>query len=286
MDVLVERVLAAPLALGTLSWGGVTGPLGAAVRYGPDGRVYPGYTTDHPAASEAWCSIEDLVAIGRAQLERSLFDPAVHDLLVTPAAPRQDDGAAYGLGWVTRQVGSAGVDLWVHAGRMGGVSAHLAVLPAEGVVIAGVANTETDVLAAAAADIVGALVEGYEPPAGQPGWAAGPAHRDVARLWRGVIRLGAEEHAFEIDAAADEMTATVAGRTTRLVAPCITPDRIAAHLSLGEPFTLAPPGALTHLDLRPHGDAFAGMATFAQYPNDTRWRQGDAVSAAVVVTAD
>lgn len=286
---LVERRVFRPLGLDTARWGGPTGPTGAAVRYGSGARAYPGYVTDHPAASEAWCSVEDLARIGLAQLQRSLLRPETHDLLVTPSAPRQPDGAAYGLGWVTRRVGRDGDDLWVHAGRMGGVGAHLTVLPREGLVLAAVANAETDVLGQAVAEVLGAVVPGYEPPAAVPGWEAGRAEPAMAARWRGSALLAGERLDVELDAASDRMTFTIGGArgvTAPLVAPHVRTDRIAAHVSLGRPFLAAPDDALVHLDLRPHGDRFAGAMTFAQYPNERRWRQGDAVSAAVVLERD
>jgi CubicO group peptidase (beta-lactamase class C family) len=280
---LVEQRVFRPLGLDTAAWGGATGPDGAAVRYGAGARRYPGYVTDHPAASEAWCSVEDLARIGLAQLQKSLLRPATHDLLVTPSAPRQPDGAAYGLGWVTRHVGSRGDDLWVHAGRMGGVGAHLTVLPCEGLVLAAVANAETDVLGQAVALVLADVLPGYEPPAPVPGWEAGRPEPSMALRWRGSALLAGELIDVELDAASDRMTLTARGVVAPLVAPHVRAERIAAHVALGRPFASAPDDALVHLDLRPHGDGFAGAMTFAQYPNERRWRQGDAVSAAIVL---
>ncbi len=282
---LVATHVARPLGLTTLGWGGPYGPVGAATRHGPQGQPYPGYVTDHPAASEAWCGVADLARIGIAQLRRSLLHPETHDLLVTPSAPRQPDGSAYALGWVTRQVGDRGDDLWVHAGRMGGVAAHLTLLPSAGLVIAALANAETDATGAAVAAVLSNVVPGYRPPDPVPGWAAGPAHPSMARRWTGVALLGGERVDVVLDTASPTMTATVGGVAASLVAPHVQPDRVAAHLPLEPPLGAVPAGSIGHLDLRPDGERLAGMLTFAQYPNDQRWRQGDAVSAAVVLEA-
>lgn len=283
LAALVERRVYGPLGLATAAWGGSTGPADAAVRYGPAGRAYPGYVTDHPAASEAWCSVEDLATIGLAQLQRTLLRPETHDLLVTPSAPPQPDGATYGLGWVTRRVGSRGDELWVHAGRMGGVAAHLTVLPVEGLVLAGVANAETDVLAHAVAEVLASVVPGYAPPPAVSGWEAGRAEPAMAARWHGHAELAGERVEVVLDAASERMTFAADGHVAPLVAPHVRRTRIAAHVDLGRPFAAAPSDALVHLDLRPHGDGFAGAMTFAQYPNERRWRQGNAVSAAVVL---
>jgi CubicO group peptidase (beta-lactamase class C family) len=280
---LVARVVSGPLGLASFAWGGLDGPVGAAVRYGPDRQPYPGYVTDHPAASEAWCGVEDLARIGLAQLERSLLQPATHDLLVAPSAPRQPDGAAYGLGWVTRRVGSRAQPLWVHAGRMGGVAAHLTLVPDAGVAVAAVADAETDALGRAVAEVVAAVVPGYQPPPAVEGWSTGPAHPRMAHRWRGVADLGGEELPVLLDAAGETMTIAVGGDPVPLVAPHVQPERVAAHANLPAVFALSPRGALAHVDLRRHGDSMAGMITFAQYANERHWRQGDAVSAAVVL---
>lgn len=289
LAALVEQRVFRPLGLETAAWGGATGPDGAAVRYGAGARAYPGYVTDHPAASEAWCGVEDLARIGLAQLQRSLLRPETHDLLVTPSAPRQVDGAAYGLGWVTRRVGRRGDDLWVHAGRMGGVGAHLTVVPGAGIVLAAVANAETEVLAQAVAEVLRAVVPEYEAPAPAPGWEAGRAEPAMAVRWRGSALLAGERLDVALDAASERMSFTIGGRSgtdAPLVAPHVRAERIAAHVALGRPFAAAPDDALVHLDLRPHGDGFAGAMTFAQYPNERRWRQGNAVSASIVLERD
>ena len=287
---LVEMHVRRPLGLTTLDWGGPRGPNGAAARHGPRGQQYPGYVTDHPAASEGWCGVTDLARLGLAQLHRSLLRPETHDLLVTPSAPPQPDGAAYALGWVTRQVGDRNDDLWVHAGRMGGVAAHLTLLPSAGLVIAALANVETDATGAAVTAVLGKIVTGYRPPEPVPGWQAGPAHRSMARRWTGAALLGGEQIDMVLDASSPTMTAmfagAVRGAATALVAPYVHPERVAAHLPLNSPLAAAPAGSIGHLDLRPDGERLVGMLTFAQYPNEHRWRQGDAVSAAVVLDPD
>jgi CubicO group peptidase (beta-lactamase class C family) len=292
MTELVDRFVFGPLEMQDSNWGGLHGPDRAAVRYLAGDEPYAGYVTDHPPASEAWCSIADLVKFGVAHAGSSLLRPDTHATLSAPTAPRQSDGAAYALGWVTRDY--HGVRILVHGGRMGGVGAHLTVVPALGLVVAGLANVETERLSEAVAVVLDAVVPGYAAPVPQPPWAVGRAHPLLAARWEGVAQLGDDAVPVQLDATGERITIAVGDRTVDLVSPHLQPDGVMGHANLTLPQPLAPRDTLCHLDAVPltdHGgrlqrssgdvapDVIVGALVAAQYPNERRRRQGDAVSA-------
>lgn len=282
MADLVTAEVFGPLGMAHSGWGEPTGPDGAMMRHLSVDETYPGYVTDHPPASEGWCSIGDLLTFGLAQVRRSLLRPGTHDLLAEPAAPMQPDGAAYALGWVTRHYGSHRV--LIHAGRMGGVGAHLAVVPSLGVVVAGLANIETECLAEAVGLVLADVVPGYAPPAGPPQWTVGAAHQSMRRRWSGAAHLGDDVLPAALDAAGDRITLTVGTSTTELALPHVQPGRVAGHVRVAIDHTLVPSGSVGHLDAVVLGEAdqpaqVVGALTLAQYPGPTRRRQGDAITA-------
>lgn len=295
MADLVEGYVYRPLGMASAAWGGSRGPAGAMARHLTVDHLYPGYVTDHPPASEAWCSIDDLVRFGLAHARRSLLQPGTHEVLAEPAAPRQPDGAAYALGWVTRNYD--GHRVLIHGGRMGGVGAHLAVVPSLGIVVAALANIETERLAEAVAMVLADTVPGYAPPALQPPWAVGAAHPSMRKRWAGVLQLGDDELPVVLDAAGARITLTVAGATTEVVMPHVQPTMVAGHANLVVDHPLAPVGSMVHLDIVPAeltgdpGDTMSavrlvGGLTMAQYPDGARRRQGDAVTGALHLLAD
>lgn len=294
MADLVQRLVFEPLTMTASSWGGLHGPEDAAVRYLTPAEPYAGYVTDHPCASEAWCSISDLLSFGLAHARSSLLSPATHALVAEPFAPRQPDGAAYALGWVTREYD--GVRVLVHGGRMGGVGAHLAVVPSLGLVVAALANIETERLAEAVATVLQAVVPHYAPPSPVAPWSTGAAHPLLAGRWEGVAQLADDALPATIDTLGDRITIQVGGVATDLVMPHLQPDGVMGHANLSVPHPLAPTASICHLDAQPmqlvdgtptatiggeRPDVIVGSLVSAQYPGPARRRQGDAVSAAL-----
>lgn len=294
MESLVQRHVYSPLGMAQSSWGGTEGPPGAAARHLTMGDTYPGYVTDHPPASEAWASVADLLRFGLAHARSALLSPAAHELIAQPFAPRQADGAAYALGWVTRDYGD--VRVLIHGGRMGGVGAHLTVVPSLGIVVAAVANIETDRLSEAVAAVLGAVVPQYEPPPAASPWQVGAAHPLVAGRWEGFAALGDDTLPVVLDTLGARITLQVSGRTTDVVMPHLQPDAVLGHAAMAIEHPLAPTGSICHLDAvpmrladgRPTGlregerpDVVIGSLVSAQYPGPGRERQGDAVSAAM-----
>jgi CubicO group peptidase (beta-lactamase class C family) len=294
MAELAARHVFEPLEMNHSAWGGPLGPDGAAVRHLTPTEPYPGYVTDHPPASEAWCSITDLLEFGLAHARSSLLSSASHAALIEPAAPRQPDGAAYALGWVTREFRD--IRLLVHGGRMGGVGAHLTVVPALGLVVAGLANIETDRLAEAVATVLHAMVPSYSPPVAVDPWTTGAADPRLVGRWEGMIQLGDDSLPASIDTLGERITMQVGGDSTELVMPHVGLDGVMGHANLSIPHPLIPSSSICHLDAgamtivdgvptpdieRDRPDVIVGTLVSAQYPNAVRRRQGDAVSAAL-----
>jgi CubicO group peptidase (beta-lactamase class C family) len=295
MADLVHRFVFEPLTMTASSWGGLHGPEDAAVRHLTTTEPYAGYITDHPCASEAWCSISDLLSFGLAHARGSLLSPTTHALVAEPWAPRQPDGGAYALGWVTREYG--GVRVLVHGGRMGGVGAHLTVVPSLGVVVAALTNMETERLAEAVATVLQAVVPQYAPPTPVAPWSTGAAHPLLAGRWEGVAQLADEALPATIDTLGDRITIQVAGVTADLVMPHLQPDGVMGHANLSVPHPLVPAASICHLDAQPmllvdgtptttigeRPNVIVGSLVSAQYPGPARRRQGDAVSAALML---
>jgi CubicO group peptidase (beta-lactamase class C family) len=283
MEQLVSLHVYEPLSMRSAAWGGAVGPPGAASRHLDDRECYPGYVTDHPAASEAWCSLRDLLQFGAAHASASLLHADTHALLARPAAPVQADGAAYALGWVTREYG--GHRLLVHAGRMGGVAAHLTVVPSCGLVVAALANRETELLAQAVAVVLAACVPEYETPVPTPPWVAGRAHVDMRRRWVGELVLGDDRCGVVLDASGERITWSLDGAEGEVIAPHVQPTMVAGHVQVQLRHPLVPVDSIGHLDLVQVGNDLVGGLALAQYPNERRRRQGDTVTAAVLMTA-
>lgn len=208
------------------------GPSAGAARPHGKGFVYPWYTFDHPGASAAFASVEDLLAFGRFHLHHfpEMREPSAE------VAP----GRGYGLGWATDARGFV-----EHSGGMGGVRTLLRLVPSRDLVIALLANGETHDLAPAADAMVAALAPDLP---FDPGDRARPSEPLIfAGRWAGVIKTwqGDETLAVEID---DRFKAG-GGRVFGVVDGSVgTPD------AGRRPYRL-------HLDVAPSGDALEGAAT-------------------------
>ena len=196
LDHLIERVSGRPYAefmreevflpLGMA--GASIGPSeGSAVPHGR-GFAYPPYGFDHPGASAAFASVEDLLAFGRFHLDPGPFSPM--RVSVADAGP----GRGYGLGW--------GIDargFVEHTGGMGGVRSVLRLVPELGLVVALVASGETDLVGQAADAAVAAVAPGFplstegrsRPPEALPEGLRG-GWRGTVETYRGDVTLPVE----------------------------------------------------------------------------------------------
>lgn len=99
-------------------------------------------------------SVTDMLAFGRAHLERTAADdgetdPDVADLeqsagmAMVPRRPSDSDGYMVGLGW---HIDTA-EGVWLHTGQTGGYAASLSVVPERGQVVVLLSNTATGLVA-------------------------------------------------------------------------------------------------------------------------------------------
>lgn len=121
-----------------------------ATRYERDGHTaLPAYWTDHPGASAVFSSVHDLVRFGMFHAgsldpvaPSSLLAPAVRERMQQPISGAKAD-QAYGLGWFLGK-SITGHPSLAHGGGMDGVSTRLYLIPSEQIVIAVLANTDTE----------------------------------------------------------------------------------------------------------------------------------------------
>lgn len=180
LDHLIERVSERPYAAFMAEE--VFGPLGMAqASIGPSegaarphgkGFVYPWYTFDHPGASAAFASVEDLLAFGRFHLN--------HFPEMRQPSADVGPGRGYGLGWATDARGFV-----EHSGGMGGVRTILRLVPSRDLVVAIVANGESDLTGQAADEMLAALAPDF--PLDPGGRSRPPEALEVNGRWTGRI---------------------------------------------------------------------------------------------------
>lgn len=169
-----------------------------AVRYGTDGRPLPFYTFDHPGASAVFASAHDLVRFGlfhvKAHLpnQKRILSDASLDRMQRPASAAPVD-QTYGIGWFLGKTRTGQTSV-AHGGGMDGASTRLYLVPEDKVVIAVLANTDTELPGDIFREIMPVLYgEGARDKVGvQPPVLAAPPvqHRPVPDLvgrWSGHI---------------------------------------------------------------------------------------------------
>ncbi len=261
LDHLIERVsglsyarfmdeeVFRPLGMAHTSIGPVEG---AAVPHGK-GFAYPFYTFDHPGASAAFASVEDLLAFGRFHLEAPPLDGATHE----PSA-EAGPGRGYGLGW--------GIDargFVEHSGGMGGVRSLLRLVPSLDLVIALVANGETDLLSGVADEIIATLAPDFPLDGGDRSRPAEDLPPSVIGTWRAQIETYQGEVSLDFNVG-DEFE-TRGGRVFGVVDGDVGTEDAARR-----PYRL-------HLDLEHVGGELRGAATAVSVARPGE-RMGNALS--------
>ncbi|MCP4726897.1 MAG: beta-lactamase family protein, partial [bacterium] len=111
----------------------------AAERYHSDGQPVPFYISDHPGASQVYCSAHDLIRFGMFHLknhlpgqEKILKDETI-DLMQQVSDPNPDNNN-YGLGWFLRK-DEYGYDVVWHTGSMRGVNNIIKMVPSENIAV-------------------------------------------------------------------------------------------------------------------------------------------------------
>ncbi|MFC1725661.1 serine hydrolase domain-containing protein, partial [candidate division KSB1 bacterium] len=137
----------------------------AAERYGSDGDPVPFYISDHPGASQVYCSAHDLIRFGMFHLknhlqgqEQILKDKTI-DLMKKDSDPNPDNNR-YGLGWFLKE--EFGYDVVWHTGSMDGVKNIIKFVPSENIAVVVLINSNSSSLRNKIAnDIIGALLPEY-----------------------------------------------------------------------------------------------------------------------------
>lgn len=140
-----------------------------AVRYYLDGSRLPDYATPHPAASDIYSSVHDLIRFGMFHMkapladQKSLLSNQTIDEMQTATVPMGGSNS-YGIGWIISKDGK-GRRRVSHGGAAAGVDAQLTLVPEEKLAVAVLVNTFVDShLAGEIADgILELLLDGKQP---------------------------------------------------------------------------------------------------------------------------
>jgi CubicO group peptidase (beta-lactamase class C family) len=129
-----------------------------AARYDLEGKRLPYYTTDHPGASEAFASIQDLLRFGLYNFEaydtRILKESSLNRMRSPQTQAAADQ--RYGIGWALSQT-VGGHKVVSHSGSMDGVLSRLILVPERRVVIAILSNRDSPLVDEAQRAIYSAL---------------------------------------------------------------------------------------------------------------------------------
>lgn len=171
----------------------------AATRYDGGRRPIPFYGFDHAGASAIWSSAHDLVRFGMFHLgdldtPDVLSRRSIREMQRLATPPDADRG--YGLGWILDE--DRGFRRVYHTGGMPGVSAILALYPAERLVVAVLTNSSDRIVFEVAEAIVEAVLPRYRAagsaadagPRPGGGRAARPSSGDGRRGGSGGSRAG------------------------------------------------------------------------------------------------
>ncbi|MFB7949928.1 serine hydrolase domain-containing protein [Kitasatospora phosalacinea] len=159
---LLREWVAEPLGLAGFAFGSVhPGPAPVAVRYTPDGRVYPPCRNGHPAAGSGWATAGDVARFARRAA--GLLAPATAAAVLDAPAMSADGGLGYGLGRVVQRVPDGSV-ISSHGGGMGGVASMVIDLPGRGLSVAVLTNsTDKSARNAVVDHLMGVLAPEFDP---------------------------------------------------------------------------------------------------------------------------
>jgi CubicO group peptidase (beta-lactamase class C family) len=137
----------------------------AAERYNTDGKPVPFYISDHPGASQVYCSAHDLIRFGLFHLKNPLPEQTkilkdeTIDLMQNDSDPNPDNNR-YGLGWFLRE-DEYGYSTVFHTGSMRGVNNILKMVPSEKIAVVVLINTTSPLRNKLPNDIIGVLLPDY-----------------------------------------------------------------------------------------------------------------------------
>lgn len=136
-----------------------------AVRYNSDGKPVPFYISDHPGASQVYCSAHDLIRFGLFHLnhtqpgQKQILSKESIDLMKTDSDPNPDNNR-YGLGWFLNN-NERGYRVAWHTGSMRGTNTMLKFVPDEDIAVVVMTNIYSDLRVKITNDIIGVMLPDY-----------------------------------------------------------------------------------------------------------------------------
>jgi len=137
-----------------------------AIRYNNDGQPVSFYISDHPGASQVYCSAHDLIRFGLFHLkhtqpnQKQIITKDTIDLMKRDSSPNPDLNG-YGLGWFLRENEYGYPVVW-HTGSMRGTNTMLKFVPSEDIAVVVLTNTNTDLRVKITNDIIGVMLPDYD----------------------------------------------------------------------------------------------------------------------------
>lgn len=138
----------------------------AAERYHTDGNPVPFYISDHPGASQVYCSAHDLIHFGMFHLknlsgsQKQILKPKTIDLMQKDSDPNPENNR-YGLGWFLRE-DEFGYNVVWHTGSMRGVNTMLKMVSSENIAVVVLLNTTSRLRNKIPNDLLGVLLPKFE----------------------------------------------------------------------------------------------------------------------------
>ena len=120
----------------------------SAVRYGTNQQPLADYHFDHPGASDVYSSAHDLIRFASLHLKKPLADQKVPlsdksvDEMQRPTVSYRP-GVGYGVGWGITE-SEYGFKTVTHTGGMPGVRTRLTLVPSEGIAVAALTNSQSN----------------------------------------------------------------------------------------------------------------------------------------------
>lgn len=244
-------------------------PSGAALSYGAtDGVPYPRYGFDHPGASEAFASVEDLLKFGRSHLGLGpqILSPKTRLEMLRATMPIEDTWG-YGFGWSVNEA-RLGLRTVGHAGGMSGVNTVLVLLPDLATAIAILINGQGSLPFQGADNAMAALVPAFaeklavERAAPTKDEAVPGAPAEFRRSWEGGIETYAGDFPLALEVSkADEATATFGGQQYPVTGIQFRDGRLHGVFDgqIDTPDAMRRPHRI-HLDLKLRGNTLGGSA--------------------------
>ena len=200
-DICQERLFG-PLNMQTAWFAQEPGNRNLAVRYDRENKLLPHFVTDHPAGSEAFCSVRDLLKFGVFHLHPDRYPSFKADSIFAMRDPSETAQfeVQYGLGWGLTST-QDGLPVFGHTGGMDGVTTRLLLFPTEDLVVTILSNRESSIMFD-----VGTMI--YE-MLGVPLRRNTPAEQDKSvpahaiGYWTGTVHTSSEPLTFKISVAID-----------------------------------------------------------------------------------